>query len=64
MKWKEFELKHPGLYANLRQFCEDVHVEKMQEGGFSSRFCNYCYDREGWKCLSCNDMRKREDHGW
>jgi hypothetical protein len=28
----------------------------MRKGGFTSRFCNHYYEREGWKCFPCNNM--------
>jgi hypothetical protein len=57
VKWSEFEAQNPrDLYKKLRQVCEDYHSEVMRKGGFTSRFCNHCYEREGWKCFPCNNM--------
>ncbi|MFB0561195.1 MAG: hypothetical protein ACETWM_08265 [Candidatus Lokiarchaeia archaeon] len=59
MKWKDFEQKHPkDLYSELRQMCEEIHSK-------GSRFCNWCYKRDGWYCFPCNDIKERyeELHG-
>jgi hypothetical protein len=62
MKWSEFEAQNPNeLYKKLRQMCEDHHNEVMMKGGFSSRFCNHCYEREGWKCFPCREIRESYD---
>jgi len=52
MKWKEFEAKYSKeLYEELRRMREEIHARKQ------SRFCNYCYKREGWRCFPCSDMK-------
>jgi hypothetical protein len=64
MKWSEFEAQNPKeLFKKLRQLCEDHHGEVMKKGGFSSRFCNHCYEREGWKCFPCSEIKKVYDEG-
>ena len=60
LTWSEFEAKHPkDLYEKFRQLCEEKHDEGLRKGGFSARFCNYCYEREGWRCFPCSDIAKQ-----
>nr|MDO8097809.1 hypothetical protein [Candidatus Njordarchaeota archaeon] len=59
MKWSEFESKYPkALYEKARKLCEEYHSDVMKKGGSASRFCNYCYQREGWKCFPCNNIKE------
>jgi hypothetical protein len=63
MKWSEFESQNPkDVYATARSLCEEIHGDYMRKGGLKSRFCNYCYKREGWKCFPCNDMKKLSEN--
>ncbi|MCK4434853.1 hypothetical protein KAU92_05130 [Candidatus Bathyarchaeota archaeon] len=58
MKWQEFESKYPKeLYDKIRQLCEEIHDEGVRRGGFSARFCSYCYKRDGWYCFPCNGTK-------
>ena len=58
LKWQEFQLKYPKeLYDKVRQLCEEIHDEGVRKGGFSTRFCNHCYKRDGWRCFPCNGIK-------
>ncbi|WXG46693.1 MAG: hypothetical protein WED05_08570 [Candidatus Atabeyarchaeum deiterrae] len=39
-----------------KKLCEEHHDDVMRRGGFTSRFCGHCYERDGWKCFPCNDI--------
>jgi hypothetical protein len=59
MKWSEFEAQYTNdLYTKAKRLCEEHHNHVMSKGGFTSRFCNHCYEREGWKCFPCKDIKE------
>jgi hypothetical protein len=59
MKWSEYEAKSTKAeYTRALQLCEEHHMEVNRKKTFSARFCNHCYEREGWKCFPCTDIKK------
>jgi hypothetical protein len=59
MKWSEYEAKSTkAQYTKALQVCGEHHTDVNRKKAFSARFCNHCYEREGWKCFPCSDIKK------